>query len=178
MSDRIRHLSGLPIPDHLARIFGYTGNRKQVAFYWQGNDLVYADGEFSSTQCNWYAWQQFTANDYVKMHLGPFHLYGIDDLDTAQDGLLIDTSGGHGRLEAGPVDALLERVRRQKDPERAPDHPPHEMEIETGQWLKQMWERLPSSISATETMQLNRDLQQWMKTLPIPLDRVDHTWMN
>jgi len=89
-------LVGIYVPPDLDRCFGYIGDRRFVAFWWEigGDELAYSDGRSWSVGINWWAWKTYLEHPRI----APFFLQadlGASDAEARQV-LLMDRR--HERL--------------------------------------------------------------------------------
>lgn len=67
------HIPGVPVPPMLAKAFGYEGNAKLVAFWWEPDpkELVYTDGSVTGVG-DWHPWLYFIQHPAVAPYLKSF----------------------------------------------------------------------------------------------------------
>lgn len=98
----------IPVPPMLAEAFGYEGEARYVAFWWDGDNLALADGVLTLTGgLRWYAWKLFTEHELVPPHLHGYNLGSSDG--EARHRLLIDRQAGRVFVGLLPeVDRILQ----------------------------------------------------------------------
>lgn len=97
--DRIPDLVPLevPVPPDAARTFGYRGEARFVAFYWEpsGDEVMFDDGRSSGTSAT-YAFLAYRRHPAVVAHLDEYNL-GYTDLE-ADYCLILDQESGRASI--------------------------------------------------------------------------------
>jgi hypothetical protein len=109
----------VPLPPDAARLFGYPGDARLVAFHWEpaGDEVVYDDGRLSGTGES-FVFLTYRRHPAVAPHLEPYNL-GYSDRE-AEHRLVIDTEEGRAGVATAADARALIRDQHPPPPELSP----------------------------------------------------------
>lgn len=161
------YLRGLPCPDNLPRLFGYTRSLPKVAFYWEADHLVWHDAVSRANIADWHAWRLYTEHPKILPWLWRYQWY--DEEQPGPTFLLFDKK--KNRVAVGPIEVVEKAVGRIPPDWDVLSAPPVNI---TQQDIDDVLERMRQIDPVVVEVQMKKqqkrlnELKRWLATLDEP----------